>query len=465
MRPSRLSIRARITLGSTIVAVLLLTAAAIVVYSQVVRVVDDGERRVLKNIAEVYRAVLQEDPAEPLEAPGVGQHVEIVDASGRVRLDTMPAGLTQPLDQLDGIDAPTPSSRPDAARLDRVDADGTTYVVYTTELELADGVWRISTARNDESSERVLEGVAALMVGSFAVFAALFAAASWLIASAALRPVGRLRRSAEELAVEDGAERLPEGPAHDEIDQLAGTLNELLDRSQRAAERERQVISDASHELRTPLSLLQGQLELLPDPAVDPEGARRDLAAARTSLARLTAVARSLLDLSRVEAQSTSGHASAGELAAVLADSVDRTRLRVADRHEASAVDLDFAVTIDDPDEQVALSGDDFARVFDNLVDNSLGAAGDRPVRVRASLSQPAGALVLQVDDDAGGLHPEVAGRAFERFVRGPASTYPGGGLGLAIVARLVELAGGTVRLDDRPGSGVTVTVSLPTTS
>lgn len=444
MMLSRLSLRARITIGSTVVAVLLLLAAAIAVYAQSTAIVEAKERAVLHGITEVYRGVIGEDPGEHFEKPGSKQHVAIVDAQGTVRMDTLPDGLK---DRLDEIIALGPG-------LHDLSAGAATFYIYVDPIDTAQGTWNVVATRDMDIGDDVLSGVTRLLLVILAVGALVFALGSWFVSGAALRPVERLRRSAETLAVADRGDLLPVGPARDELNALAGTLNELLERMRASSDRERQMVSDASHELRNPLAVLQAQLALVDasDPAL--------LADARATVARLSRVADALLQLSRLDAAGTRSTADPVALAAELTARIDRIRLRLSD--QAPQVDLDFEVEAGGSAATASIGVDDFGRVVENLVDNAVGAAAGRPVHILVALRREGDDLVLSVADDAGGFDPGVADHAFERFVRGPSPAYSGGGLGLAIVARLSALAGGGASLDNRPGEGATVTLTLP---
>ncbi|HZE33591.1 MAG TPA: HAMP domain-containing protein [Actinoallomurus sp.] len=85
---------------------------------------------------------------------------------------------------------------------------------------------------------------------------------AYLLATATLRPVERMRAQAAAVTEDTPDRRLDVPPSRDEIARLAATLNDMLDRLQAALDRERQFIADAGHELRTPLSMLHAEIEL-----------------------------------------------------------------------------------------------------------------------------------------------------------------------------------------------------------
>ena len=304
----------------------------------------------------------------------------------------------------------------------------------------------------------MLSEVILLLTGILLVGALVFALGSWFVTGAALRPVERMRRSAESLAVSRRGELLPVGASRDELADLARTLNDLLERMRAASDRERQMVSDASHELRNPLAVLQAQLQLVD--GIDADADAVVLDDARATLTRLTRTADALLQLSRIDSVDGTGSATVSQLSSTLTDSIDRLRLRSTELGPEHELDLDFHVVVDAESAVVPISVDDFGRIVENLVDNSIGAA-DGPVSVTVTLTQSPAAIELSVSDDAGGFDPDVAQRAFERFVRGSAPTYPGSGLGLAIVARLAQKAGGNARVENRQGVGATVVVTF----
>ncbi len=130
---------------------------------------------------------------------------------------------------------------------------------------------------------------------------ALACLAGWVAIAAALRPVERLRRRADEISGEDTSAALPVPAGDDELSRLAGTLNAMLGRLHRAVERERALVADASHELRTPLAILTTELELALERDRTPEQLRQALGSAQEEVARLTRLSEDLLVLARAD--------------------------------------------------------------------------------------------------------------------------------------------------------------------
>jgi signal transduction histidine kinase len=107
----------------------------------------------------------------------------------------------------------------------------------------------------------------------------------------------------------------------------------------------------------------------------------------------------------------------------------------------------------------VALGAGHLEQILDNLIDNAIEATGACGGIIRVSVARSDTGITLTVADDGPGMTPRERSRAFLRYTTGSQN---GTGLGLAIVHRLVTANGGTIRLADTPGGGLTVAVELP---
>ena len=361
-------------------------------------------------------------------------------------INTLPDSLT---DQIPGL-----ASDPDRTKV--VGTGDAAYAVKVTSVTAAGAEWQVITASSHD--DQVLNQVALLLILSITFINLGFGAAAWLIGSAALSPVTRLRRSAAELVSSPSTELLPVGPARDEISALAETLNELISELRASADRERQIVSDASHEFRTPLAIIQTRLELAQKEATTLTDMQNDVSAAQKTLARLSTLATSMLELSRIDAQTEPGQSTLTGLATELADAADRGRRRVDGRD----IRIDYFDATESSDDIIAVSEVDFGRVCDNLVNNAL-AAMSRPGLIELRLARESTCVRLEVRDEAGGMDEQYVPHAFDRFSTQHGTRMTGGaGLGLAIVAGIAKTAGGTVALHNAPGAGLRVDITFP---
>jgi signal transduction histidine kinase len=465
----RLSITARITIGSLIVAALFGLVAVVIIRIGVSSILHNATVTLLSNDVAAPAQSLLTKPTGPFDLPGGGQELAIVDAQGSILSSTMPDGLEDRIHTLIRLGADPHS----------VQVGDDHYLVLTRSVATPNGLMHVVAARNDETTALILDRLTAALLAGAGILIFAFGGASWLLARTALRPVSRMREQADRIAgsTPDEPGLLPVGPAQDELSELATTLNDLILRLRASADRERQMVSDASHELRTPLAVLRGQLELAELDAGDPDALLTDIRSSHTTAIRLAQLANNLLELSRIEAGPSSGRIDWRTLVDELTDAIDRARLLVSSDDEAAGISVDFEYDPrrrPDRGARVALSPTDFGRILDNLLGNAITAiraSGDeRPeATVTASLvltlDESGGeAAVLTVTDTGPGMPEEFIPVALDRFTRadGARTGQSGGGLGLAIVGALADAAGGRVVLANGRPSGLIVRVTLP---
>jgi signal transduction histidine kinase len=265
------------------------------------------------------------------------------------------------------------------------------------------------------------------------------------------RPLQAVGEAAQQLG--DGAldVRAPVGAGPEEVRRLAATFNTMAARTEALVHGHRAVTADVSHQLRTPLTALRLRLDLL---AADAEGDEAvELAAAQEEIARLSRLVDGLLAAARAES-------AVPRPVAVRVDEVVAERLAT---WEPLAGERGVALAADCPARLTAFLGaGDLEQLLDNLLANALEAV-PRGGRVRVEAAAAAGSsgpgTVVRVVDDGPGMSPRAKEYAFRRFGNPDAR---GTGLGLAIVHRLATANGGTARLADSAGGGLTVVLELP---
>jgi len=446
---SRLSIRWRITLGSVAIAIVVIGAALVVVRLQVSSILTSSDRALAVADLTAYRAEIVDNPDGLIDDSGHGSLVYVRNPGGVVEIDTLPHDLREQVEH-----------RRTANEEFSGGDDGTTFIVVGRAVPTSAGTWAIWAARSTAASTLAMGAFDRALIIGTAVLLLLFAIASWALASAALRPVSRMRREAEQLSAEQGPIDLPIGPARDEISALGTTLNAFLARVRASTAREKQVVSDAAHELRTPLAALKTQLELAHDNFDDAPALSRQVIAAEGSVDRLSLLASNLLALSRLESGEARNAESTGEqLLSELMMSVDNIRLLALDKH----VEVSFSADSAGLQSRFAIAPESFARVVENLGTNAVVAVAEGGA-VHIAIRHTDDSLDLIVSDDGPGMAEEFIARAFDRFSRGDEArtrSTGGSGLGLALVHAIVTAAHGTVDVVNS-AHGLTVEVRLP---
>jgi signal transduction histidine kinase len=284
---------------------------------------------------------------------------------------------------------------------------------------------------------------------TLAVVIALAAILGWILAGRALRPVHRIAAAARAASEHNLSARVaPTGP-RDELRELAETFDEMLGRLQAAFEGQQRFIANASHELRTPLAVMRATVDVVLD---NPDSTPGDLRAMggdiRAAVDHAEHLIGALLILARNERGLTVREET--DLATVAEDVLDAAR-RGGRRVHATL-------------EPAVISGDPVLaeRLVANLVDNAIRynlPAGDVWISTRTI----AGSSELTVANTGPFVNPADAVRIFQPFERlSDRTSHDGFGLGLAIVASIAAIHGGTVTARPRDDGGLSVTVTIP---
>jgi two-component system OmpR family sensor kinase len=334
------------------------------------------------------------------------------------------------------------------------------YRVYAEPNRGGTGVIVVAAPLTDVDAalNRLLVLEALVIVGVLLVLAVV----AWAVVRVGLLPLDRIGHTAGAIAGGDLSHRVESVDPRTEVGRLGIAFNAMLDRlegafaQRRASEdRLRRFLADASHELRTPLASIRGYAELFRMGAArSPEEVEKAMRRIEDEAARMGVLVEDLLTLARLDEIAEAPH-TAVDVAALAGDAVDDARAIAPERQIALSADGDAAVLGD---------AHQLRQVLANLLRNALvhtpaGTAIDVSVTAMDS------SVRLAVRDHGPGLPDGDPGALFERFWRAEAGRErgkAGAGLGLAIVAAIVDARGGHVDAADAPGGGAVFTVVLP---
>jgi two-component system sensor histidine kinase MprB len=366
---------------------------------------------------------------------------QVVEASGRV---IPPKGPQADLPDLDEARKVAAGDR--EAFYSDVETDGSHLRVYTAPIGHGiPGAFQVARPLDevDHTLSQLLLILALVSLGGIALAGAL----GYFVSRAAVSPVERLRRAAEEVATTRDLSRRISSDGNDELSALADSFNQMLNALESSLDAQRQLVADASHELRTPLASLRTNIEVLNQSERIPEDERRLLLTdVVAQLEELTVLVGDLVELAR-DAEPAQEPPVPTRLDEVAADAVERARSRWA----GIGYELDASPC-------TVLAGEgQLERAVSNLLDN---AAKWSPLGAQVEVEVADGRIAVR--DHGPGIDAVDMPRIFDRFYRSAASRgLPGSGLGLAIVRQIAESLGGAVSAANAPGGGAVLVISL----
>ena len=242
----------------------------------------------------------------------------------------------------------------------------------------------------------------------------------------------------------------------EQLEKRGQELAQALAAEQELGEMKSRFVSMASHEFRTPLTGVLTSAELIANYAQGPlkEKQFKHVDRIRSAVKHMNDILEEFLSVGRIEEGRVVATPATLDVAALLGETVtDVQGLRKAGQRIECATECAGLIRLD-----ASL----LRKILVNLLSNALKYSGENAV-VRVQAACATGQLELTVQDQGVGISKEDQTHLFERFFRARnVSTVPGTGLGLYIIAKYLELMGGTIALRSELGVGTTVTLTIP---
>ncbi|UCG33414.1 MAG: HAMP domain-containing histidine kinase [Phycisphaerales bacterium] len=292
----------------------------------------------------------------------------------------------------------------------------------------------------------------------------LVGGASWWMARRSLAPIRRIARETRELTAARLDRRIPVPPGRDEVVEMTTTVNQMLDRLQKAFLAQERFIADASHELKTPLAVVLTGAQLLRQKERTPEEYDRFVADLQDQLRQVSRLIDSLLTLARADAGFPLAKALPVNLNELVTEATQQCE-PLASHREVRLVPR-LAPLADEAPEPV-VSGDPtlLRAVLDNLIRNAIRHSPvEEAIEIEVKTDQDKHRACVAIRDRGPGIPPAQMEQVFERFFQAPrgGETSEGAGLGLAIAKGVVSLHGGSIHVANRPDGGCEFTLQLP---
>jgi signal transduction histidine kinase len=444
----RRSLRARVTMTTTLGLAVALAAAALLlrgaVQGSLTREVDGTARQGAREVAALANA--NRLPNLLLSGPLT---VQVLGPTGQVVQASATADRLVPL--LPPAQAAAAARSGRAVLLDGRPF-GVPYLMRVVAVPANGGKIVLSGAAYTQVRDSMRTLTGALVVGT-PLLLLLLAGVTWLVVGSTLRPISALRRGAQVITATGVTRELPVPEARDEVRVLAVTLNDMLTRLDAAQQQQRRLVSDTAHELRSPIASIRAQLEVALDHPEQQDWPQTGQDVLADTL-RLASLAEDLLVLARLdEHQPRPASGKPVDLAALVTEEVARSaggRVPVTARTAGPCV--------------VTGEAEGLRRLLRNLIDNAMRYAKSG---VEVAARRENEEAVLTVSDDGPGIPEADRERAFDRFVRlddarsRDEAQAGGAGLGLAIVRAIARAHGGSAYLEDG-APGLRAVVRIP---
>jgi two-component system sensor histidine kinase ArlS len=273
-----------------------------------------------------------------------------------------------------------------------------------------------------------------------------------------LMPVKKITSEVTEISAYNLTRRIETRPVKDEWQELAHTLNELLDRLQQSFELQRRFISNASHELSTPLTSISSQLEvyLQKDRSVDEY--REVMLSVLQDVRNMSKLTQTLLEFAKASG-------SAGGLD-ILPVRLDEMLLRMPSemqkQNRSFTVSLNFADLPEEEDNLLVFGNEELLfTAIRNIVSNACKYSSDHKAAISFSVEERV--LVVVIKDNGIGIPEKEIRNIYHPFYRVDESRATEGfGLGLSLAERIIKLHKGSISVESRPEKGSAFTIRLP---
>lgn len=321
---------------------------------------------------------------------------------------------------------------------------------YIGVIALPNKLW-LGVGQNGKAIENAGEAIIKAFIAGFGLVIFLGSIGGFYISRAFLNKIQRITTSTEAIIAGDLKHRLPVSKNRDELDKLALVLNLMLDKIVALMENIQQVSNDIAHDLRTPISHLKFRLEDALNRNLSVNQYQERITFAIEEVDSILATFSAMLRISQIESGSRRSGFNSVDLSQILTTVTDA--LHPVAEEQGKTIHAEFG-------QDVILNGDKelLTQLAFNVLENAIQHTPQN-TQIRVSLHTSGNQVEMIVSDNGTGIAEIDREKVFRRFQRLEQSrTTPGNGLGLSIVAAIVELHGGTITLaDNYPGLKVII--------
>lgn len=327
-----------------------------------------------------------------------------------------------------------------------------------------DGTNTIIVAANDKDKNVWMDTLRTTLLIGVIGFIIIFFISGYIFSKNVVRSISKLTDKLTKISSEAFSARLTTGKEKDELWELATTINNLLDRLQSSFDTQRRFLSNASHELTTPLAAISSQLDVALHKERSNEEYKKVFLSVKDDVKRLALLVRSILEIAKA-----SGSVGGIDLTKVR---IDELLMRIPGEMKKISQLYDVKLSFEDFPESEGfdiLYGNEalLYSALRNIIHNACKFSKDKCAKV--SLTYTFQNIVVEVKDNGPGIPPNELENIFQPFFRGykyeNTNMIHGTGLGLALAHRIIELHKGDIYVESVVGEGSTFSIFLPVDS
>jgi heavy metal sensor kinase len=314
----------------------------------------------------------------------------------------------------------------------------------------------LQTGITMESQSRLLSAFKRVFMVAMGFIVGFSALSGWFLVQKALSRVDTITRTAKSITGSSLQKRVPVTGSKDELDHLASTFNQMLDRIESLVSGIREMGDNMAHDLKSPVTRIRGVAEMTLMQGDSLEEFHAMAANTIEEADRLLDMINTMLVISRTRAGQGDFHF----------ESLNLTRMiqEACDLFAPLAEDKDITLLCQMPGRfEVMADVTMLQRAFSNLLDNAIKYT-DPGGRITVEMIRKNDrVLEIHVTDTGPGIPEALHDRIFDRFFRAESSrTSPGSGLGLSFARAIAREHGGDIQVQSRPGEGACFSLTLP---
>jgi heavy metal sensor kinase len=306
-----------------------------------------------------------------------------------------------------------------------------------------------------ESYSRFLDAFKGIFITTMTLLIVVAAGVGWFMARRAVSGVEAITRTAQKISGGTLDERVPVKARGDEIDQLATTFNQMLDRIQTLLTEIKEISDNIAHDLRSPITRIRGIAEVTLTTGKSLNDYENMAASTIEECDRLLGTINTMLMISKTESGVDKLSHEEIHLTVLVREACELFRPIAEDKGVSLSCDVPKPIHFIGDTQMIQ-------RMISNLLDNAIKYTPSGG-SVTAFINENDTHVVVSVKDTGCGISPNELPRIFERFYRCDQSRSQSGiGLGLSLARSIARAHGGDITATSLPNQGSTFTVNLP---